>query len=91
MKKRINYFLFSLTSIIVGMLVFAVLTHAEGLKIEPIKPISIVERPIGDNLVYSLLLVSSSSELKDIEKDLQLTELRGLDADLTAAEDVFRQ
>ncbi len=91
MKERINYFLFLLVTVFVGMFVFATLTHAEGSKIKLAKPFNIIERPIGDSLVYALLLINSSDALNDIEQDLQSTELRGLDSDLAAAEDVFRQ
>ncbi|MEK7150848.1 MAG: hypothetical protein AAB783_01480 [Patescibacteria group bacterium] len=91
MKEKINYFLYVLGTVVVGVFVFTALTYAKGFKAEPVIPFSVAERPIGDSFVYSLLLISSSDELGDIEKDLQSTELRGLDSDLAAAEDVFRQ
>ena len=71
----------------VGAVVFSYLLYAFGFETSSTPVHIIIERPIGDSLAFSLLGTSASDELVDIEKDLQATELRGLDDDLRGAEE----
>ncbi|MEK7576517.1 MAG: hypothetical protein AAB482_02360 [Patescibacteria group bacterium] len=91
MKNQTNYLLIFFETLCIGVFVFSVLTYAQGFYTESQNFMPIIQRPIGDSLVYKLLLLNSSNTLSDIESDLRSTELRGLDDDLLNVEDIFRE